>query len=97
MWYAMELKKRYGEVCFISKDDLCIQEYRFEVEGYWKCEVLKEIATLEAFWNGNELPKPEPRLFISAKSPRKECETYCPYLNKCYKLQNKELPKKKGD
>lgn len=83
MWYAIELKKQYARLVFVSKDDLCIQEYRLEVDNYWRKEVSKELDTLRKVWVEGVLPEAKPRLFGKDKNGTpKEC-SYCNWLDKC--------------
>lgn len=89
MTYVKYLKKVWGKLVFISRDDLCIDEPVFHIDR-WLPEVDKEIATNKAYWEKKELPPAIPRLFISQKTPRKECETYCSFKDKCYKMEGLE-------
>lgn len=89
--YAMILKRPEARLCMISKDDLCMTEYGFDVEK-WKPEVEKELKAVRNNWTRGELPPPEPRAF-----GKKECSWStgcCMYRDKCFKLQNKEIPTK---
>jgi len=90
MWYAWELQLPKGKLCFISKDDLCIQEYIQDFEdGYWIDELAKEMANLTLVWK-EEMPKPKPRLYGKNKddTPR-ECG-WCLWKTLCFKLQKEE-------
>ena len=80
-FYAFMLHKPSIRLVFISKDDLCVQEFRQDIEGYWMDEVLKEVATLDELW-GKGLPNPQPRLYFNKDGQSKECG-YCPYLDLC--------------
>ena len=96
MWYAMALGKNYAELAFVSKDDLCIQEYRMEVDEYWRHEVAIELKTLNHYWDTEQLPAATPRLYVSEKTPCKEC-TYCSFMNKCYEQEGKPVPQTKEE
>lgn len=74
--YAWILKKEKCGLVFISKDDLCIKEYYMPTEK-WIPEVEKELKTLRAIWEKDELPKGEPKAYGG-----KECQ-YCGYRDKC--------------
>lgn len=86
MFYAIELGKKYARLVFISKDDLCIQEYREEVNDYWKKEVEKELTALRQFWSCGVLPEAKPRLYPQKDGSFKECQ-YCNWLDKCNSLK----------
>jgi hypothetical protein len=62
MYYAMELGKEWGRLVFVSKDDLCIAEYKFHID-IWKDKVLKELDVIQSFWNLQEVPAANPRLY----------------------------------
>ena len=88
MWYAQELGKKYARLVFVSKDDLCIQEYKLPFDEYWKNEILKELTILRGFWEKKELPPAEPRYQYSKKEGKpKECELYCQFRDLCYKTK----------
>ena len=86
--YAWLLKKPKARLVFISKDDLCILEYGFNMERwYWAIE--EELNTLRDYWVKG-LPPKKPRAYgidKNKKSPTygkpNECWKYCPYKNKC--------------
>jgi len=82
MTYAYLLDKCKGRLVFVSKDDLCIEEYGFHIDK-WKPEIEKELETLRKYWSEDTLPPPEPRCYWNKKLKKfKECE-WCPYLDKC--------------
>ena len=87
-FYAMKLGKDFVCLVFISKDDLCINQFKVSM-GVLGDKVQKEIDTLIFFWEHGKLPPPEPRLFgVDKKTLKsKECEKYCPFRDKCYKQQ----------
>jgi len=82
MWYAKQLGKKRGRLVFVSKDDLCIQEYTQDLDDYWEGELTEELNKLRVYWEGNILPKPEPRAYKNAKGEFKECG-YCSFKTKC--------------
>jgi len=86
--YAWILNKPKFNLCFLSKDDLCVAEYGF-VTSRWIAEVEAELKTLRGFWNEDKLPPAEPRCYAG-----KEC-VYCPFRDKCFKLEGKTLLTKK--
>lgn len=75
MWYAKQLKKDTGRLIFVSKDDLCIQEYAFPLSK-WVKEVDDELSILNAHWLKG-LPEALPRAFSG-----KEC-TFCSFCDRC--------------
>lgn len=89
MYYAISLGKPGARLVFVSKDDLCIQEYHLPVDTYWKGEIAKELKTLRDIWEKQELPKAEPRAYGG-----KECQ-YCSFENHCESLESKKEEFKK--
>lgn len=80
--YAMVLKKPKAVICFISKDDLCIEEYTFKT-AEWESKVTSEVAQLELFWKADALPPGKPRCYWNAKKNMfLEC-SYCNFRDKC--------------
>jgi hypothetical protein len=86
MYYAWKLNKPKGRLCFISKDDLCIQEYYQDFEdGYWLEELSKELKNLSDVWKEEVLPEGKPRIYGGGeKGKGKECE-YCNWKTTCLK------------
>jgi len=76
MFYAKHLGKKWGRLIFISKDDLCIEEYGFPLEQ-WTEEVAKEEGILIDIWQKQEVPDAIPRAYEG-----KEC-SYCSWKDKC--------------
>ena len=76
VFYAVELKKDNARLVFVSKDDLCIQEYPLSVDKY-KMDLGVEIATLRDIWHYDALPEAKPRAYDG-----KECG-YCGWQDKC--------------
>jgi len=85
MAYALILGKDRARLCYISKDDLCIQEYSLPLDDYWKGELAKEYRAIRANWETKVLPPAEPRLY-GGKETKKECG-YCPFKDKCFTLE----------
>ena len=79
-WYAWKLGKEYIRILFVSKDDLCIAEYREKLED-WKDSLMAELYTLEAWWVSGKLPPAEPRAYGG-----KECK-YCGYSELCKQIE----------
>jgi len=87
VFYALNLGKARARLVFISKDDLCIQEYSFEVSKYQ--EALKqEITVLMDFWRRQVLPPAIPRAYPDKDGKPVECK-YCAWKNTCEKLEKK--------
>jgi hypothetical protein len=91
MYYATELNKQFGRLVFVSKDDLCIQEYVQPVDDYWKREINAEIATLRFLWDSDILPKAEPRCTPKVDKRTGEITywqcSYCSFLTLCLKTE----------
>lgn len=77
LFYSLKLNKKYGKLCFISKDDLTIAEYRQELDNYWLNELDMEITKLQYYWKSKVIPPSEPRLYSG-----KECK-WCSFKDKC--------------
>jgi len=84
--YAIALNKPKICLCFVSKDDLLINEYVDHTEK-WIEEVKKELLPLREAWQGNSLPPALPRSYGSKKFGDRECDKYCAYKNKCYEME----------
>jgi hypothetical protein len=96
-FYGKILGKSKGVLVFISKDDLVIQEYAFEVDKFWNV-IREEIDTLVGYWSRDLLPPASPRVYGTDKDgSSRECMKYCSYRDKCFKLQGKELPNDDSD
>lgn len=78
-YYAMVLGKKHCRLVFISKDDLCIQEYIMEYEKI-KADLLKELDTLS---NLHDVPEAQPRLYWKKKTGKFEECSYCNWRTKC--------------
>ena len=76
MAYAFFLNKPKGRLVFVSKDDLCIDEYIFETKK-WEHRVKRELSILRAYWERQKLPKARPRAYN-----KKECK-YCSQRTRC--------------
>lgn len=86
MFYASQLGKEFGRLCFISKDDLCIQEYVQPVDDWWKENLKEELYCLKAHWERDILPPAEPRCEPNKKGEYWDCN-YCDYLGLCIKTE----------
>lgn len=87
-FYARELNKPYWSLCFISKDDMRIEEYRLPLTEQDKKDVADEMEALRKYWI-TDLPPAQPRAYWSDKSKKfQEC-SYCKYLDKCIEVENK--------
>lgn len=82
------LGKKKLRLVFISKDDLCIQEYGFTLNGEWEEKLAQEIKTLNEIWVKQELPPACPRAYPKKKGEIIESQEgkYCNYRNKCLEL-----------
>lgn len=87
LFYAWKLNKKYGKLCFISKDDLTIAEYRQELDDYWLNELDLEITKLQYYSSMKTIPPAYPRLYNG-----KECD-FCQFKNTC-ELKEKNNPQK---
>ena len=82
MWYCQVLNKKRGRLVFVSKDDLCIQEYMQDNDEYWKGEVSKELTKLRLYWQADKLPPAQPRAYKDKLGDPQECK-YCLWKDKC--------------
>jgi len=92
MTYAWILEKPKGRLVFVSKDDLCIQEYSLEVgemDGYWKGLIDEELTKIRYYCGEKNLPPATPRLY-GGEETKKECE-YCQFKDKCQQKEKKCL------
>ena len=82
-FYGWQLGKDKISLCYISKDDLCINQY-FQNTADWEDKLLWEIAKLQEYWEKKELPPAKGRAYgLTKEGKSKECEVYCPYRDKC--------------
>lgn len=85
--YASLLNKEWGRLLFVSKDDLCVEEYAFS--GFKWLETLEEeLATLRDLWSKKSLPEAKPRAYKG-----KECRL-CSFLDLCKEKEGKKHPYK---
>jgi len=83
-FYAKELGKKFCRLVFISKDDLCIQEYVMETAKI-EPDLLLEVTKLVSI---KELPPAQPRLYWKEKTKQfGEC-SYCNFRTKCKAVEN---------
>lgn len=91
-WYAIEKNLKKGRLCWVSKDDLCIEEVGWDITDKIKHELNDvELFELRNFWEKEELPPPCPRAYNG-----KECG-YCQYLDLCVKIQHENGEKHPTD
>ena len=79
--------KKIGRLVYVSKDDLCIKEFRLIVDIAQLKRVEEEIATIKRWIDGDTLPPAEPRLYgLNKKGYARECE-YCNFKDKCTEVE----------
>lgn len=90
-FYAMVLGKEFLRLVFISKDDLCIEEFRIKITDDIKEKLNKELSELNEYWSKEELPPASPRAYGKDKKTgqAKECG-YCPYKDACFAMEQAE-------
>ena len=86
LYYARERKKQFGRLVFVSKDDLCIQEYVQPLDGYWLGQLDAELKALRYLWKKQEIPPAQPRCVPTAKGTYWHCD-YCSWKDKCNLLE----------
>lgn len=89
MYYTRELKKDFGRLIFISKDDLCIQEYVQPLNNYWLDMLGFELDMLRLLWRKQILPPAEPRCFMKKDGTSNECK-YCSWSDKCKEIEEQK-------
>lgn len=90
-YYARELGKKFMRLVFVSKDDLCVQEYVQPLDEYWLKQIEAELTALRYLWGRavrQEIPKASPRCEPNAKGEFWECD-YCNWKDKCFKMEGK--------
>lgn len=91
MYYAIALEKPFARLVFVSKDDLCINEYVQPVDSYWKAEVQAELSMLRQWWLVEEmpfaLPRCEPKTDKKTKAVTYWQCTYCSWFDKCKQVE----------
>jgi hypothetical protein len=92
-YYARELGKKFMRLVFVSKDDLCIEEYVQPLDEYWLHELKFELENLRKFWELTVLPPALPRCKPKIDKKTKEvsyweCE-YCNWKDKCFEIEKK--------
>lgn len=91
-YYARMLGKKKFSLCYISKDDLCIQEYAFILNSKWDFELDHELAAIRMAWKlfteKGILPADEPRAYKDKKGNFREC-SYCSWATRCGKNKEK--------
>ena len=86
LYYARELKKGFGRLVFISKDDLCIKEYVQPLDEHWLGQLDAELKALRYLWKKQEIPPAQPRCEPTAKGTYWHCD-YCNWKDKCNSLE----------
>lgn len=86
MSYCYFLGKKYGQLVYISKDDLCITEYLLGMDECWLVRVEEELYTLRELWEADWLPAAQPKLYQN-KDEFKECQ-YCAWKDKCFSIES---------
>ena len=87
IFYAVNLGKKQARLVFISKDDLCIQEYPIEVEK-WQEALKTEVNVLKDYWEKQELPLALPRAYPDKDGKSAECG-YCNWKDLCEGIEKK--------
>jgi len=83
MTYAWVLGKEKAGLVFVSKDDLCIEQYTLPLDEYWKNEIDMELTKIRYYWDSKTLPPVSPRLYWKEKEQKfGECG-WCPFKDKC--------------
>lgn len=85
--YAVLLGKKFIHLVYVSKDDLCIDEYKIQVTPELRDKITTEVAKLEAYWVKKQLPPAIPRLYPDKKNGGfKECQ-YCSWKTTCENIE----------
>lgn len=95
-WYALQLKKEFARLVYISKDDLCMNEYLLAMTDERRKNIEFELGELNHYWKEKLLPDAEPRCYKDKKTGKlKEC-SFCGWKDLCKQTEaykNKELNK----
>ena len=86
-FYAITLGKEWVRLVYVSKDDLCVSEFKLKVTPEIKKLVEFELKTLDELWSVGYLPPAIPRLYFDKNGNSKECE-YCGWKTKCKEIEN---------
>jgi hypothetical protein len=86
-FYALQLERKWIRLVYISKDDLCVNEYRLELNDKLITTVEQELEELNAWWIKNELPPAKPVLYVGKDGKSSEC-SYCSWKDKCKEDSN---------
>ena len=92
VFYAVNLGKERARLVFISKDDLCIQEYPIEINYKWEEELRKEIFNLQTIWQKQQLPPATPRAYPNKEGKPNECN-FCSWKDLCKTIEEKNEPR----
>lgn len=85
-FYALMLEKKYIRLVYISKDDLCINEYRVELDDKHIIYLEQEIEKMDEYWVFDILPPAIPILYKDKDGVSKECQ-YCMWRDKCKQIE----------
>lgn len=83
-WYAIQLGKEFIRLIYVSKDDLCCEEFRLRITPEIMAKINAELAVLNDFWKNGKLPSAQPRAYGGDK----ECG-YCQFKDKCFEMEKK--------
>jgi hypothetical protein len=86
VWYAINLNKPRARLVFVSKDDLCIQEYSFPIDEKLQKEYDKEVSNLIDIWQKQALPPATPRAYKNKENKPQECK-YCSWKTLCTSIK----------
>ena len=81
-YYALKLNKPIGRLVFMSKDDLCMDEWTFTATQ-WEDAINRELETLRMWWEAEKDPPAVPRLYNGS-----ECK-FCNFKDACAKQEGK--------
>ena len=85
-YYALQLGRKWARLVYISKDDLCIEEYKIELTDALITKVEGELDDLNKYWVKDELPPAKQRLYKQKDGTYKECG-YCAWKDKCKQME----------
>lgn len=85
MTYAWALGKPKARLIYVSKDDLCIQEYSLDCDSFWQGEIDMELTKVRYYYDNKTTPPALPRLY-GGEETKKECE-YCQFKDKCFAME----------
>jgi CRISPR/Cas system-associated exonuclease Cas4 (RecB family) len=80
MTYVWLLNKEKGVLVYVSRDDLCINEYIFFLKD-WKEHIQHELDMLRMYWDKQEMPPAQPRAYGGKEGK------YCVYRDYCKNIE----------